>query len=618
MKFIVISCLFFIIAIQPVSCTQDTPGKNPLKGSKYSKTQSLELEKLLKKANGFLDLNDLKNAHSTVLILKRMASSNKNIYYVAKSEALNGYIHLMQNRSDSAYYYHYWAKEHFLQLNDSLNIAKNLINMAIIQSDLGDYPGSETTAVEALKYLTNDTANLPVKISAYNSLAISSRRQTNYKEAIYWYNKSLSETNDDYQKAMILNNISASYVRLNEPGKSINILNKLKVDSIVIGSSNLYSKIVDNLAYAKWKQDPDRNVENQLQKALKIRDKNNDEWGQTASHSHLSEYFSNKNPEKSLVHAQKMYNIATKLNSPDDRLEALQKLITLESPQNAKQYAITYTRLSDSLVTTRNHAKDQFAKIRYDSEKNRGENQLLKIRDAEKQIQLERQKNIKILFMAGIIILGLSFLIFYLSQKNRIRRERLIATYESEVKMSKKVHDVLSNDIYRFIIRFQNFLSVNHSEKENLMVEIENIYEKSRQISKDLHDFDTRNFNNEIRALLDSYQSDSVKIIYNLLENEAWNQVNNNPKIELFRVLQELMTNMSKHSKATYVLIQFKKEKNIIKIIYRDNGVGIPVSQPVKKSGLANTENRMESINGSVTFESNKGKGLIIKITFPA
>src|SRR5690606_18325614 len=95
---------------------------------------------------------------------------------------------------------------------------------------------------------------------------------------------------------------------------------------------------------------------------------------------------------KLLFHAGKMYEYASLLKSPDDRLEALQKLILAENPDKAKEYAIVYAKLNDSLNSVRNLARDRFAKIRYDSETNRKENEVLRAETAEQNLEIERRK----------------------------------------------------------------------------------------------------------------------------------------------------------------------------------------------------------------------------------
>ena len=74
-----------------------------------------------------------------------------------------------------------------------------------------------------------------------------------------------------------------------------------------------------------------------------------------------------------------MYDVATRQNSPQDQLEALQKLITLDKPSNSKNYYASYIHISDSLKKAEKVVQNKYAKIKYDSEINREENLQLKI-----------------------------------------------------------------------------------------------------------------------------------------------------------------------------------------------------------------------------------------------
>jgi signal transduction histidine kinase len=69
---------------------------------------------------------------------------------------------------------------------------------------------------------------------------------------------------------------------------------------------------------------------------------------------------------------------------------------------------------------------------------------------------------------------------------------------------------------------------------------------------------------------------------------------------------------MKKHSRASIVVLVFQKEKSKLHISYSDNGVGSDLKQG---SGLKNTENRIQAINGTITFETNPTKGFKVKIS---
>ena len=75
--------------------------------------------------------------------------------------------------------------------------------------------------------------------------------------------------------------------------------------------------------------------------------------------------------------------------------------------------------------------------------------------------------------------------------------------------------------------------------------------------------------------------------------------------------MQELMTNMKKHSEASLVILTFKDIKDKIQITYSDDGIG---SDSKKSNGLINVENRIVDLKGRFTFNSEKNKGFKAKI----
>jgi signal transduction histidine kinase len=91
-----------------------------------------------------------------------------------------------------------------------------------------------------------------------------------------------------------------------------------------------------------------------------------------------------------------------------------------------------------------------------------------------------------------------------------------------------------------------------------------------------------------------------------------------NKKIIVYRVLQELLVNMKKHSRCSLVVITFKKNKNKLQIDYSDNGVGASLDKKNSRNGLQNVENRILSIKGNITFDTNTGKGFKTSLSIPA
>lgn len=96
------------------------------------------------------------------------------------------------------------------------------------------------------------------------------------------------------------------------------------------------------------------------------------------------------------------------------------------------------------------------------------------------------------------------------------------------------------------------------------------------------------------------------------------------PRIEitLFRILQEAITNVIKHSGATLVSIDFNANVNQIQMSVRDNGTGfkkINLSRNRKETrlGLASIQERALLLNGTCTINSRPDEGTQVKITIP-
>ena len=94
-------------------------------------------------------------------------------------------------------------------------------------------------------------------------------------------------------------------------------------------------------------------------------------------------------------------------------------------------------------------------------------------------------------------------------------------------------------------------------------------------------------------------------------------------KIVIFRVIQEAMNNIGKHSEASQVRICLKRINGAIKLLVEDNGQGFDVEKKntahgkYKRFGLTSMKERTRQSGGSFSIESLKGKGSVIQVTWP-
>jgi len=80
-------------------------------------------------------------------------------------------------------------------------------------------------------------------------------------------------------------------------------------------------------------------------------------------------------------------------------------------------------------------------------------------------------------------------------------------------------------------------------------------------------------------------------------------------KLNLFRIIQEIFSNIIKHSQADKIFIWYKQTDNYIAVRVADNGIGFKNSYCRSHMGLKNIESRMQYLNGVFKFKTSPGKG---------
>lgn len=509
----------------------------------------------------------------------------------------------MYIRNDSAFYYY---NKVVSNSRDSLQIAMAYNNMAAMQSDAGDYFGSQENLLMSLRYLDEQKEkDLYCLSSDYNELGGISLNLKNYDAAVDYYDRAIKFAQNDEYKLIFSNNKAVVYQKKRDFTKAIaiynDIIDKSKKDE------KAYARVLSNRAKTRWLQDSGYQAAPELLTALQIRINQKDDWGQNASYAHLADYYSHSHPDSALIFADKMYAIARYLNSPDDEMEALQKLILLGLPQNIRQYFARYQYLSDSVQTARNNAKNQFALIRYDAEKNKVENLKLQKENADKKIQIIKQRGVLYSVILAMLLGVFITIIWYRKRKQSIIREQ-------KLKASQKVHDVVANGLYRIMVEIEH--QDTNMEKNVLLDKIEDMYERSRDISYDQPEANDGDFDAEIAQLLKGFNTAATRVVSVGNDKGLWEKVGSYTKREVKYILQELMINMKKHSNASNVAIKFEQSGNQVKMQYIDNGVGLPSAYSLG-NGLTNTGNRIKNINGEITFETNPKEGLKIQVSFP-
>lgn len=88
-------------------------------------------------------------------------------------------------------------------------------------------------------------------------------------------------------------------------------------------------------------------------------------------------------------------------------------------------------------------------------------------------------------------------------------------------------------------------------------------------------------------------------------------------QLTLYRVMQECLTNISRHSKARQVWISLTEKNKNIQLEVIDNGQGFDLQQHRHRFGLAGMKERVDSVQGKLIINASLNEGVTIDVTIP-
>ncbi|RYJ37792.1 Signal transduction histidine kinase [Flavobacterium anhuiense] len=489
--------------------------------------------------------------------------------------------------------------------------------MAEIQQNHEDFIGSTKTATETIPYLNK--INDPNHIwNIYSVLGRNYYYTYDYPNAIYYYSKAFVLKVDRINVLEAKNNIAAIYINQGKYDKALQIFLSISKEKTVQEKPIYYSKILDyiGICYFKLKNSKALSF---FEKSIHINSEAKYEDGLGKTYYNLAQYYQNNN-SLSMMYAKLSYKNYTLSGNTNDRLLALKFIIeNTDSAAEIKEKALLYIKENHRIYAFRQKAKNQFAKMKYDSKREKEENLKLKAQKIKNELQLEKQESKNIISYIIIILASCLIVVVYYYLTARNNRQKIEATYQSETRISKRLHDELANDIYHTLAFVENRNLSTEENRNHLLKKLDDIYSRTRDVSKENYPIlSNQNYTVSLKEMISGFNTSKINFLINGLDEISWDQVDEIKKVSIYRIIQELLVNMKKHSDASLVALTFKKRKNTIIINYTDNGKGIDSNKMVHKNGLHNIENRIRAIKGEIEIDSDFGNGFKVLIKLPA
>jgi signal transduction histidine kinase len=215
-------------------------------------------------------------------------------------------------------------------------------------------------------------------------------------------------------------------------------------------------------------------------------------------------------------------------------------------------------------------------------------------------------------------------------EKNEIQQKMIEAVIQTEEKERKRIasdlHDGLGPLLSAGKLYFQAYIDAKEfTEKSEIEIKLKNIMDNAiADMSRISHNISPHILENYgLVAALENFLSE-IKISDNIKFDVNFEKVNRfdlKKELTIYRTISELINNTIKHAKASLIHINIFITKDMLNLVYEDNGIGFSVVEKMRAKqgmGLNNIESRVHSLEGNVIFDSRLGKGMkaIIKIPY--
>lgn len=501
-------------------------------------------------------------------------------------------------------------------IKDRSDYIDALISLGYIYQYLGDYMKSEavtTQILPSLKYMKKPR----FAWNTYTILGSNYLETGDSEKAMFFYKKAQNLKNSEFRKLCSINNIALIYLKKREYKKALDLF-------LQVGNHRYYTETKSKENMVDWVitlsnvglcyhylKNP--KALDYYQKALDISLKIKNRECLAKSYEGLAYYYSERNSRLSHHYALLCYKNACAINFASLKISALYALVYSSEGKDLKKYSELSTHLNDSIRKARKTTKTQFSHIKYDFKINKQQNQELKSQQIESEILLERQKNRNLIsyIIIAAVLLVISFLTFYMHRLNKKTKRQTI--YESEIRISNKLQNELSNIVYKLITYSQNTNLEIKEHKEDLLKQLDTIYQQTRKISKENSKISTdKNFETEVKEMISGFSNPKINLILNGLSTIPWNKIDKNKKVIVYRIIQELLSYRTKYNEVSLVAINFKVNSKSVSINYNDNATATE-----SKFDTSTIKKRIMSIKGQMEIDPKNEIGIKIHIKFP-
>lgn len=575
---------------------------------------------------------------------KAIELATKLNYPKSIAQAYNdlGIIFYDKENYDTAIYLYEKAIEIRQKLRDDLGIAKLHNKIGVVYQKQGVFDKALQQQFEALRLFEKEKNDFGISYSL-NNLGILNQNLGAYDKAIEYHKKSLiikEKINDKIGAAGSLVNIGNIYFLT----KDYVLAEKTFLEAVAIcrqlNNDEYLSNALNNIGKLYIGTQNFTKAIDVIKESLFIRKKLEDSKGMASCYNNLGDIYT---AQKNYVLADSVYSIG--LSIAKKAVNCLPELNNLYlsfsklheqkgDTSKALEYYKLFSATKDSLYTS--NVTETFAQLETKYKTLQKEKQI-------QQQQFEISKRDYILFGAIVFLLLAGLIVYLLFRRNKHKQQvklqqeimhqqelatqAVLAAEENERKrIAIDLHDGVGQmmsaakmNLSALQNEMTHFSSEHKSAFDNVINLVDNSCKEVRTVSHNMmpNALLKNGLANAIREFISQIDKQVLKV--DLYIEGLQEKIDGKIEGVLYRVIQECVNNVIKHSHANHLDISLIKDKDGLSVTIEDNGRGFDVSDKAKFEGigLKNIQSRILFLKGTVEWQSELGKGTLVAIHLP-
>lgn len=611
----------------------------------------------------YINNGDYKRSNENYKIILNLEKKRNDTFGIARAQNQLGIIHKRLGDYRTAISFAQKSIKNFSLLGKDKLVASATNNIGSLYKRLGRYE----EAINAFRTSLTLREKLKDSIGMANcflNLGTFHNELGNYNIALENLDKSevlFLRHKKDLGLSKVYTNKGNSYFKLENSNKALEFYKKSIEIKDKLGVQANRDIVLNNIGIIYKNQGEFNTALSYFKKSAELKEKENINSYSGVYNNIGSLFQESKDLEEALSYYHKSLLEAKNNNNAIVQLEVLKNISEIYAElglyNKSVQYNNIYNSFRDSIEISYKNAME--LKVNYDEEKKQLEllkkdKEISKANLAQSISENKRKQTMIWALSIGFLLLTVLFFSIWqvskqkqqilLSEKNekiaQQKNQELLKNHELKTintmmeaqekerkRIASDLHDRLGSTLAMVKVHFksvedniENLENYNKSQYEIANNLLDSACEEIRKIAHNMSSGLLSKFGlvaalNELKRTLEKANQLEIDFLHHGLDDRLDNII----EINVYRIVQELISNVLRHANANEITIQLIRSQNGLEIMVIDDGKGFDVNDKEFKEGmgLLGIRTRLEKLKGEIQIDSGKGAGTTITIEIP-